>query len=181
MQALGRELLLALGENPDREGLRDTPRRWAAWWKEFIEYDPANVETTFEAITTEQMVVVSGIRIYSICEHHLIPFWCDVTIGYVVDNKVLGLSKFARIAHNSAHRLQIQERLVGEIADEVQRICDSADVIVLASGVHLCMVMRGIKTEGTISSLVTRGNFSTKPELRAEFLQLAKLKVSEHA
>ncbi len=91
LMELGREVLIALGEDPDREGLYETPRRWASWWEEFIEYDPGNVETTFEAITSWQIVVVAGMRVHSVCEHHLLPFWCDVSIGYIVHDRVLGL------------------------------------------------------------------------------------------
>ena len=108
---LGRELLIAIGEDPDREGLLDTPRRWADWWREFIEYDPGTTETTFQSTTADQMVCVSGMRVFSLCEHHLLPMWCDVSIGYIAGERVLGLSKFARIAHQFAHQLQIQERL----------------------------------------------------------------------
>jgi GTP cyclohydrolase I len=173
---LGRELLVALGEDPDREGLRDTPRRWASWWREFMEYQPGNTDTSFEAVTTDQMVVVSGIRIYSLCEHHLLPFWCDVSIGYIARDRVLGLSKFARIAHRLAHKLQLQERISNGIADEVERVTESPDVAVMVSGVHMCMVMRGIKSGGLVSSLVTRGVFSSQPDTRADFLRIAGLK-----
>jgi len=176
---LGRELLIALGEDPEREGLKDTPRRWASWWQEFIEYQPGTTDTSFEPITTDQMVVISGMRIYSLCEHHLLPFWCDVSIGYVVHEKVLGLSKFARIAQKVAHRLQLQERIVHDIANEVQTVTGSNDVVVLASGVHMCMVMRGIKTEGLVSSLDTRGKFSEQPDMRADFLRLAGYKAGD--
>src|ERR1700674_2876777 len=119
--ALGHELLLAIGEDPEREGLRETPRRWADSWREFIEYDPGTTETTFSSLTSDQLVCVSGIRVASLCEHHLLPFWCDVSIGYIPNEKVLGLSKFARIAQQCAHRLQLQERLGQQIADEVAR------------------------------------------------------------
>lgn len=176
LQMLGHELLIALGEDPERDSLKDTPRRWANWWKEFIEYEAGNTDTTFEAITTDQMIIVSGIRVYSICEHHLLPFWCDVSIGYVARDKILGLSKFARIAHNVAHQLQVQERIVHGIADEVERITDSPDVVVLASGIHMCMVMRGIKTDGIMSSLTTRGAFKADAALRAEFLLMSNCK-----
>lgn len=175
--SLGRELLIALGEDPEREGLKDTPKRWAGWWKEFIEYDSGNTETTFEAITTDQLVVVSGMRVYSLCEHHLLPFWCDVSIGYVVQKRVLGLSKFARITQDFAHKLQLQEHLVHEIADEVQRITESPDVAVMASGRHLCMIMRGIRTEGVMSSFATRGAFANNAELRSDFLRLVDRKL----
>jgi GTP cyclohydrolase IA len=179
VRELGRELLIALGEDPEREGLKDTPRRWASWWQEFIEYQPGTTDTSFEPITTDQMVVISGMRIYSLCEHHLLPFWCDVSIGYVVHEKVLGLSKFARIAQKVAHRLQLQERIVHDIANEVQAVTGSNDVAVLASGVHMCMVMRGIKTEGLVSSLDTRGKFSEQPDMRADFLRLAGYKAGD--
>jgi GTP cyclohydrolase I len=170
--ALGRELLIALGDDPDREGLQDTPRRWASWWKEFIEYEPGTIDTTFDAVTSNQTVIISGIRVYSLCEHHLLPFWCDVSIGYVVQGQVLGLSKFARIAHAVAHKLQLQERIVNGIADEVEQVTGSPHVAVLASGVHMCMVMRGIKTGGVVSSLVTRGLFASQNDARADFLRL---------
>ena len=176
IQQLGRELLVALGEDPDREGLQDTPRRWASWWREFIEYQPGNTDTSFESVTTGQMVVVSGIRIYSLCEHHLLPFWCDVSIAYIAKDRVLGLSKFARIAHRIAHKLQLQERISNGIADEVQRVTGSSDVAVLVSGVHMCMVMRGIKSGGLVSSLVTRGAFSSQPDTRADFLRMTGFK-----
>ncbi len=174
LTAMGRALLLAIGENPDRDGLSDTPRRWASWWKEFIDYQPGNTETTFEATTAGQLVVIGGMRVYSMCEHHLLPFWCDISVGYVVREKVLGLSKFARIAQERAHRLQLQERLIHEIADEVVRVTESPDVVVMARGVHLCMVMRGIKTEGLVSSLITRGTFASDAAMRADFLRLAE-------
>src|SRR5690349_6025106 len=80
---LGRELLLAIGEDPDREGLLETPRRWADSWREFIEYDPGTTDTVFATSSTDQMVTVAGMRISSLCEHHLLPFWCDVAIGYI--------------------------------------------------------------------------------------------------
>jgi GTP cyclohydrolase I len=171
---LGRELLVALGEDPEREGLRETPERWASWWKEFIDYQEDNTDTTFNAITTDQMVTISGMRVWSVCEHHLLPFWADVSIGYIVHEKVLGLSKFARIAHKAAHGLQLQERLTNEIAEEVMRVTGSPDVIVSADGMHLCMMMRGIRTEATVSSLTTRGVFKDRSDLRAEFLRMAE-------
>jgi GTP cyclohydrolase I len=173
---LGRELLVALGEDPDREGIKDTPRRWASWWREFIEYQPGTTDTTFEAVTSNQLVVISGIRIYSLCEHHLLPFWCDVSIAYIARDRVLGLSKFARIAHRVAHQLQLQERIVNGIADEIEHRTGSPDVAVLASGVHMCMTMRGIKSGGMVSSLVTRGAFQTQADTRADFLRLAGYK-----
>lgn len=169
---LGRELLIAIGEDPDREGLLETPRRWADTWREFIEYDPGNTETTFAAVTADQMVCVSGMRVWSLCEHHLIPFYCDVSIGYITGEKVLGLSKFARIAHQFAHQLQIQERLGQQIADEISRITETEDVAVVLRGRHLCMEARGIQTPGSMTSSVMRGAFREQYETRMEFLRM---------
>ena len=170
--ALGRELLLAIGEDPDREGLLETPRRWADSWREFLEYDPGTTETTFSSAASDQLVCVSGMRVASLCEHHLLPFWCDVSIGYIPDEKVLSLSKFARIAHQSAHRLQLQERLGQQIADEISRITGTENVAVVLKGEHLCMTARGIRTPGRMTSSVMRGVFRAQSETRMEFLRL---------
>jgi GTP cyclohydrolase I len=170
--ALGRELLIAIGEDPEREGLQETPRRWADAWREFIEYDPGTTETTFSSVASDQLVCVSGIRVASLCEHHLLPFWCEVSIGYIPNNKVLGLSKFARIAHQFAHRLQLQERLGQQIADEITRITGTENVAVVLKGDHYCMAARGIRTPGRMTSSVLRGVFRTESQTRMEFLRL---------
>src|SRR6266700_381902 len=169
---LGRELLIAIGEDPDREGLLETPRRWADSWREFIEYDPGKTETCFESVAADQMVTVSGLRVASLCEHHLLPFWCDVAIGYIAEGKVLGLSKFARIAHQFAHQLQLQERLGQQIADEVSRITGTENVAVVLKGEHLCMTSRGIRTPGIMTSSLMHGVFRAEFETRMEFLRL---------
>jgi GTP cyclohydrolase I len=169
---LGRELLLAIGEDPDREGLRETPRRWAAAWREFMEYDPGTTETTFASMASDQLVCVSGIRVASLCEHHLLPFWCDVSIGYIPNAKVLGLSKFARIAQQFAHRLQLQERLGEQIADEISRITGTQNVAVVLKGEHYCMATRGIRMPGRMTSSVMRGVFRTESQTRMEFLRM---------
>jgi GTP cyclohydrolase I len=172
--ALGREVLVAIGEDPDREGLVETPRRWASWWREFIEYKPGNTNTVFESVKTDQLVVVSGVKVWSLCEHHLLPFWSEVSIGYITGEHVLGLSKFARIAHQFAHRLQLQERLVDQIASEVERVVGTPDVAVLATGQHLCMTMRGIKAPALMTTSVMRGAFRHSESARAEFLSIAQ-------
>jgi GTP cyclohydrolase I len=169
---LGRELLLAIGEDPDREGLRETPRRWADAWREFMEYDPGTTETTFASVAFDQLVCVSGIRVASLCEHHLLPFWCDVSIGYIPNAKVLGLSKFARIAQQFAHRLQLQERLGEQIADEISRITGTQHVAVVLKGEHYCMAARGIRSPACMTSSVIRGDFRTESQIRMEFLRL---------
>lgn len=166
-----RMALEAIGEDPDREGLRDTPRRWADWWAEFIAYDPGSTNTTFSSTAVDQMVVVSGMRVWSLCEHHLLPFWADVSIAYIPRDRVLGLSKFARIAHAVAHRLQLQERLCEQVADAIEDATGTVDVGVIARGEHLCMVSRGVKTPSLMTSSVMRGVFKTG-ETRAEFLNL---------
>lgn len=169
---IGKDLLIAIGQNPGDAGVKDTPRRFADMWKEFIEYQPGVIDTTFESIATNQMVIVSGMRVWSVCEHHLIPFWCDISIAYIARDKVLGLSKFARVAHKYAHKPQLQERLVQEIADEIGAITNSPDIAVIARGQHLCMVMRGIRTDGIMTSSVMRGVFFHSPTARQELLSL---------
>lgn len=172
--AIGKELLEALGEDSTREGLLDTPRRFADAWQEFIEYEPGKLNTTFGSVVSDQLVIVSGIRVWSFCEHHLLPFWCDVHIGYISQDKLLGLSKFARIAHAKAHKLQVQERLVEEIALEVKELAQTDDIAVLAEGEHLCMTMRGIQTPAKMISSVMWGVFREEDSARAEFLALIK-------
>lgn len=172
---LGRELLMAIGEDPNREGLLDTPRRWADWWREFIEYNPGTTETTFQSMASDQMVCVSGMRVFSLCEHHLLPMWCNVSIGYITGERVLGLSKFARIAHQFAHQLQIQEQLGVQIADEISRITGTDDVAVVIQGEHLCMSARGIRTPGLMTSSVMRGAFREEYQARMEFLHLIEM------
>ena len=171
VKSLVTELLTALGEDPSREGLAETPRRIASFWKEFIEYNPGKLDTTFGAVRHNQMVAVTGIKVWSMCEHHMLPFWCDVSIAYIADDRVLGLSKFARIAHKHAHKLTLQEQLVSDIANELKEILGTEDVAVMAKGEHLCMTMRGIKTPHRMISSALSGQFH-KAEQRAEFFKL---------
>lgn len=168
-----RTLLVLIGEDIDRPGLRDTPRRWANMWREFSEYDAGTVGTVFESVSSDQMVIVSGIRVWSLCEHHLLPFWCDVAIGYITHEYIIGLSKLARIAHMHAHRLQVQEQLGRDIAEEVCLRTGSPDVAVLLRGEHLCMSMRGIRAPALMTSSVVMGSFKTDAAARAEFMALA--------
>ena len=146
----------------------------------FIDYDAGSLNTTFEAVAVDQLVVLSGIRVYSLCEHHLLPFWCDVSIGYLTADRVLGASKFARIAHDCAHRLQLQERLVDDIANAVQLEVATDDLAVLARGTHLCMLMRGIRTPATMTTSVMRGAFREDPAMRAELLRIESLHHPHH-
>lgn len=171
IKSLVSELLEALGEDPTREGLKETPRRIANFWREFIEYDAGKLDTTFSAIKHNQMVCVSGMRVWSMCEHHMLPFWCDISIAYIANDKVLGLSKFARIAHKHAHKLTLQEQLVSDISNDLVEILGTDDVAVMAKGEHLCMTMRGIKTPHRMISSALNGQFHN-PEQRMEFLRL---------
>ena len=168
LESIGRNLLLAIGEDPTRDGLKMTPNRFARWWKEFIDYDPGGIETTFafESFRTDQMVVCAGVPVFSLCEHYLLPFKCEISMAYIASEHVLGLSKFARIAHKYSHRLQAQERLVHQIADEITAITDTRDVAVLARGEHLCMQMRGIKSDGLMSTSVMRGSNDSRTTQR---------------
>lgn len=170
VQAATRELLLAIGEDPDRPGLRDTPARVARAWAEFVDYHPGTLTTTFDEQAPEAPVIVSGMRVNSFCEHHLMPFWADITVAYIPHGRVIGLSKLARIAHMHAHALQLQERLVRQIAETLTTAAGTQDVMVVASGEHSCMCSRGIKTPGLMTSQDTRGAFLADAHLRADVM-----------
>jgi GTP cyclohydrolase I len=146
----------------------------ARFWKEFLDYDPGTIDVTFESTSIDQMIVVKGIRVYSLCEHHLLPITCDVSIGYISVGRVLGLSKLARIAHKHAHKLQLQERMTQEIANEVCAATGVLDVAVVVEGVHMCMIMRGIRTPGKMITSEMRGRFRDPGRARIEFLQLIR-------
>lgn len=169
---IGHELLKAIGQDLNRPELRDTPERFANWWREFIEHEEGDTDTLFESTSTDQMVVISGIKVWSMCEHHLLPFSCEITIGYIATEKILGLSKFARIARMHAHKLQVQERLTHEIADSISEICWTQDVAVIARGEHLCMIARGVKSDAIMNTSVMRGAFMNNASAREEFFHL---------
>lgn len=151
-----------------------TPARYAKWWREFLAVDEARVNTTFPVEHVDQMVVVRGIDTWSLCAHHLLPFSASVSIGYIADERVLGLSKFARITHESAARPTSQEELCARIADAVTAATGTQDVAVTASGLHLCMAMRGVKTPATMTTSVTRGLFREDERTRAEWFALLR-------
>jgi GTP cyclohydrolase I len=169
-----RMILEATGQDLSREDLRDTPRRVARFYKEFLGWDPGTVDTSFaEEKVTGQMVTVSDMRMWSICAHHMLPFYTDISVGYIAQGRVLGLSKFARIAHQVCHRLQTQESIAEQIADEVMAVTRMRDVAVLCeNGMHTCMTMRGIRTPGSMNNAVLRGQFLLRPSARAEFYNL---------
>jgi GTP cyclohydrolase I len=169
------QLLVALGEDPAREGLSGTPDRVASWWKAFLSPDGAATATCFtESHLSGQLVVVGGMSVWSLCEHHLLPMNLQVAAGYVPSGRVVGLSKFGRIARRHAGRLQVQERFTRHIAADIAEVIGSDDVAVAVSGTHLCMSMRGVRMEAARThSLQASGRFGTDPVLSQQFLTLA--------
>jgi GTP cyclohydrolase I len=172
LERLGRELLETLGYDSTAGDLRETPGRWARWWVEFLEHDAGRTDVTFELVAEGQLIIVGNVLVWSVCEHHLLPFQVTVTVGYVPAGRVLGLSKVARIAHRAAHKLQLQERLAQDITKDVGREAGTDDVIVLGRGRHLCMEARGARTPAVTSSLSATGAFRRRSSLRREFLSL---------
>ena len=176
-QAAVRELLLAVGEDPDREGLRETPARVARAYAELyagLSQDPADVlATTFE-IDHEELIIVRDIELYSTCEHHLLPFHGVAHVGYIPapDGRVTGLSKLARLVDVFAKRPQVQERITTQIADALVEHLGVQGVIVVVEAEHLCMSMRGVRKPGarTTTSAV-RGQLRN-PATRAEAMAL---------
>lgn len=173
-----RELIVGVGESPEREGLRHTPTR-AARALEFLtrgyRQDVAEVvnDALFET-ELDEIVLVKDIELYSLCEHHLLPFVGKCHVGYLPRGRVLGLSKVARIVDMYARRLQIQETLTQQIASTVLDVTGAAGVGVIVEAQHLCMAMRGAeKQHSTMKTSVMLGSFRDNPPTRAEFLQLA--------
>lgn len=172
LERLGSELLITLGYEPNAPALADTPTRWARWWEEFIDFDAGRIDTAFDEAIVGQLVVVGGFDLWSMCEHHLLPFQLEVHVAYIPAGKVLGLSKFVRLAHRQAHQLQLQERLTEQLCDLVVNLASTPDVAVLARGRHLCMEARGVRTPAITSSLVGHGRLQ-EGHLQAAFLAMA--------
>ena len=162
-----RLLLEAIGEDPDREGLKDTPRRVADMLEEILEGYNGNEEYTWFTETSD-LVVVSGIRFYSLCEHHLLPFFGVAHVAYLPRGKVIGLSKIVRIVQKYARRLQVQERMTMQIADEVKQATSSPDVMVVTEAVHFCMAMRGVRNPSPTVVAAVRGAFRENKSLKQE-------------
>lgn len=176
-EAAVRELLLAIGENPDRDGLRNTPARVARAYAEFtagMRQDPKDVLATTFDIDHEELIVVKDIEVYSLCEHHMVPFHGVAHIGYIPgrSGKITGLSKLARLVEVYARRLQVQERLTSQIADALTESLEPLGAIVIVECEHLCMSMRGVRKPGarTVTSAV-RGQLRN-PATRAEAMAL---------
>jgi GTP cyclohydrolase I len=179
MESLVRHQLLLLGEDPGREGLRDTPERV----KHSLEFLTRGYKMTLEDVfgdatfteTYKDMIVVKDIEMYSICEHHLLPFFGRVHIGYIPRGKLIGLSKMPRLVELYSRRLQVQERMTRQIAEGLQKHLEPLGVGVVVEAAHLCMQMRGVEKQNSraITSSVL-GIFQSDPRTRAEFMNLVK-------
>ncbi|MGD2006429.1 MAG: GTP cyclohydrolase I FolE [Pseudomonadales bacterium] len=180
MSGLYRQLLTHLGEDPDREGLLDTPKR-AAKAMQFLTqgYRQDINELINDAVFTsdnDEMVVVRDIELYSMCEHHMLPFVGKCHIGYLPNGKVLGLSKFARIVDMFARRLQIQENLTKQIAQCIEEVTGARGVGVIVESKHMCMMMRGVEKQNSfMTTSVMMGQFRESQATRSEFMRLAGL------
>lgn len=172
-----REILIGVGENPDREGLLDTPKRAAKAMQYLCHGYEQSVEEIVNgalfASDNDEMVIVDNIELYSLCEHHMLPFIGKAHVAYIPTGKVLGLSKIARLVDMFARRLQIQENLTRQIAEAVQQVTGAAGVAVVIEAQHMCMMMRGVeKQNSTMNTSVMLGAFRESSNTRQEFLQL---------
>ncbi|MFQ5499507.1 MAG: GTP cyclohydrolase I FolE [Candidatus Zixiibacteriota bacterium] len=179
MKDIFQKLLVKIGEDPNRDGLRRTPERAARAFefltKGYTEDIDAIINGALFEADTQEIILVRDIELYSICEHHLLPFIGKCHVGYIPSHKVLGLSKVARIVDVFARRLQIQEKLTRQIADTIQKYTDAQGVGVVIEAQHLCMMMRGVQKQNSV--MVTScvlGEFHDDPSTRAEFFSLIK-------
>ena len=183
IKAAIRTIIEELGDDPNREGLRETPDRVARMYDEVFEgmrYTNDEIaemfDKCFEDVRTNDLVIVKDIEVFSFCEHHLaLMYNMKCHIGYIPNRKVIGLSKIARICDMVAKRLQLQERICSDIAEILQKVCETEDVIVVVEGEHSCMTARGIKSRvAKTRTSAIRGLFDTDHELRNEFYNLIK-------
>jgi GTP cyclohydrolase IA len=179
LEQLFREMLIEIGEDPDREGLRKTPARAASAFRDFTRGYRQDVGTVLNsAIFSEEyddMVIVKNIEMYSLCEHHLVPFLGSVNVGYIPQGRILGLSKIARLVEMFSRRLQVQERLTHDIAHAIDEAIQPRGVGVVIEAKHLCMMSRGVEKQQ--SSMVTScvlGAFRDDRRTRQEFLELIR-------
>jgi GTP cyclohydrolase I len=171
IEKLLRQLLIELGENPDREGLIQTPARMAEMYEEIFGGYRMNAELDVSFSEETDAIVAKNIEFYSMCEHHMLPFYGKIHIAYIPSGKVLGISKLARLVEKYARRMQIQERLTKQIADEIIRR-DIKGVLVIAEAEHLCMKMRGVKNDSLIITVCHRGIMEEQRQLRDHVLSL---------
>jgi GTP cyclohydrolase I len=178
IQKAMQQIIQAIGEDPSREGIKDTPQRVAEMYVELFQglhKDPAKeLEVEFE-LGHREMVVVKDIPFYSMCEHHLLPFFGVVHVGYIPNDegRIVGISKLARVVETIARRPQVQERMTTEIADTIYNGLKASGVGVVIQAEHMCMIMRGIKKAGSnVITSALRGAFRSKAASRAEFFSL---------
>ncbi|HKZ61226.1 MAG TPA: GTP cyclohydrolase I FolE [Nitrososphaera sp.] len=167
---LVRQLLLELGENPDREGLAGTPNRIADMYEEIFGGYRMDAELDVSFSEETDVIVAKNIQFYSMCEHHMLPFFGKIHVAYMPSGKVFGVSKLVRLVEKYSRRLQIQERLTKQIADELVRM-GVKGALVLAEGEHLCMKMRGVRNDSSITTIARRGIMEQK-EMREHVLAL---------
>ncbi|MFB5599430.1 MAG: GTP cyclohydrolase I FolE [Nitrososphaeraceae archaeon] len=170
IEKLVRQLLIELGENPNREGLVETPRRIADMYEEIFCGYGMNSELNVSFSEETNAIIARDIQFYSMCEHHMLPFYGKIHIAYIPNGKVFGISKLVRLTEKYSKRMQIQERLTKEIANEITKR-DVAGVLVIAEGEHLCMKMRGVKNNSSIMTVAYRGIFEER-DLRENVLAL---------
>jgi GTP cyclohydrolase IA len=163
VKKLVRELIIEIGEDPTREGLKDTPERIASMYQEIFDGYDSDSELSVQFSEDSDVVVARNIQFYSMCEHHMLPFFGKIHIAYSPNGRVFGISKLVRLVEKYSKRLQIQERLTKNIADELfaQGI---KGVVVLADAEHLCMKMRGVRNDATLTTSAYRGIYESKEE-----------------
>jgi len=179
MEELIKELLIKIGEDPNREGLKETPERVKEAWEYLTKgykEDPKKImEAAIFIEDYDEMVIVKDIDIFSICEHHLLPFIGKCHIAYLPNKKIIGLSKLVRVVETYSRRLQLQERLTSQIAQAIWEGLQPLGTGVVIEAVHLCMIMRGVEKQNSKAiTSATLGSFKTNPETRAEFISLIK-------
>lgn len=183
IESITRNLLEAVGEDPDREGLLRTPHRVAKAWRDLTAGYTSDLETVLNGAifeeTVDEMVVVTDIDFFSLCEHHLLPFHGKIHIGYIPNGRVLGLSKLPRISEIFSRRLQLQERMNEQIANALEEAIQPKGVAVVSEAYHLCMMMRGIqKTSTKTIASAMRGVFRKDRATRSEFMDFIKQSTS---
>jgi GTP cyclohydrolase I len=186
MQNLVRELLASLGEDPDREGLINTPRRVEKALKFLTSGYDADIDSVLNnalfTVEYSEMVIVKDIDFYSLCEHHLLPFFGRCHVAYIPTNKVIGLSKIPRLVDVFSRRLQVQERLTSQIAETIREKIAPLGVAVVVEATHLCMSMRGVEKQNSFAvTSAMLGAFRTNARTRMEFLELIKLRSASGA
>lgn len=175
-EALLKSVLLSLGENPDREGLLDTPKRVIKSWGELYKgynQSPEDILTTFSADGYDQVVLLRDIELYSMCEHHMLPFFGKAHVAYIPNDRVIGISKLARLVDMFARRLQIQERIGEQVTDALMQYLQPKGAACVIEAAHMCMRMRGVGKQGSVMTTSSlKGVFMTNQAAREELLQL---------